>query len=330
MARVASDQITIVDVMDGYSVELSTPALIFEGQIGRAKAGSLKFKITAKAGAVDLPATVNVANITGKPASMTIVSDSGNPSPELTVTVTTAFTTPTYLVIPIVVDGLTFTRTLGVSFAPKGDTGAPGGNAPIAGLKNQAHMIVCDVDGKAKGAQTIVVDGYAFQAGGRIAATITAPTGLPSGMSAGTPTAGTTSVDPKLSLTVANGATLGGADSGVVTIPVVAAGVTFPCTFSWSKAKAGIDGVDPVTLQLSSSNGLIFRNDTVDTVLSAVVRKGTTELSVAQIKALPGCADGVQWEKNGVVVPGQKGLMTWNIGNADVASVATFNAFIGN
>ena len=28
MARVASDQITIVDVMDGYSVELSTTALI--------------------------------------------------------------------------------------------------------------------------------------------------------------------------------------------------------------------------------------------------------------------------------------------------------------
>ena len=65
-------------------------------------------------------------------------------------------------------------------------------------------------------------------------------------------------------------------------------------------------------------------------MLSAVVRKGTTELTIAQIKALPGCADGVQWEKNGVVVPGQKGLMTWNIGNTDVASVATFNAFIGN
>ena len=96
MARVASDQITIVDVMDGYTVDLSTPALIFEGDVNKAKPGSLTFKITAKAGAVDLPAVVNVANITGKPAAnvMTISSDDAD-HPTLTVAVTALFTAPT-------------------------------------------------------------------------------------------------------------------------------------------------------------------------------------------------------------------------------------------
>ena len=328
MARVASDQITIVDVMDGYTVDLSTPALIFEGDVNKAKAGSLTFKITAKAGAVDLPAAVNVANITGKPSSMTISSDNAD-HPTLTVAVTALFTVPTYLVIPIVVDGLTFTRTLGVSFASKGATGAAGSNAPVAGLKNQAHMIVCDSSGKVKGNQTVAVDGFAFKGGSRVAATITKPTGLPAGVTASDPVAGTTSVDPTLTLTFANGGTLGGGDSGTITVNITADGVTFPCVFTWTKALAGVDGVDPITVQVLSSNGLIFRNDSVDTVLSAVVRRGTTELSDALIKAIPGCSDGVQWEKNGVVVPLQKGKFTWTIGNADVLGSATFTAFVG-
>ena len=86
MAIRSSDQISIIDVTDAYSVMLTTDSYTFPGTTTAAIAGSVSTQINAMCGADSVNASVTVSEIT-KPTGISIQSDGDAASPTLTISV---------------------------------------------------------------------------------------------------------------------------------------------------------------------------------------------------------------------------------------------------
>lgn len=321
MAILAQDQITIADVTDGYSVYLEKYAHIFDGTKDNAVAGSTTCKVTALLGPNVIPCSVDVASITTLPG-ITVTKDTNSITPTLTISATTAFKTPGFLSIPVVLtdEGVTITQTMALSFAKTGANGTPGVSATIMGLKNEAQMIPCSSDGKVLIDTTAQVDTYAAIGATRAAVTAVV-TGLPTGVTVGTNTPGTTSADGILTIVFPKDNTIGGADAGNIQVALTANGQTRNHPFSWSKAKAGPDGKDSIVIDVTSSNGLIFKNTEVSTVLTANVYKGGLPITGSPLTAL----GTIKWYKDGSIMTGKTGP-TLSISASDVTGKATFLA----
>ena len=131
MAIKSSDQISIVDITDAYSVILTNDSYTFPGTTNAAKAGSCTTQIIAMRGSEQIAATVNLSNVT-KPAGITVTKDTDATSPTLTITASTAFTTAGVVRIPVVVDGdITIHKDFSVAIAFTGATGAAGARSNI-------------------------------------------------------------------------------------------------------------------------------------------------------------------------------------------------------
>lgn len=341
MAQRAADQITLTDLTDGVSVVMSSESYTFPGSIAAAIAGSTTTKIQALMGGGYVAASVNVASIV-KPANVTVTSDNHATAPTLTISVTTAVTTAGEVTIPVVVDGLTIEKKFSFSIAFKGSTGSTGStggtgatgiqgpagvSATLVGLKNEAQSIVTTSAGAAVGASTVQIDFYGFVGATRAAVTAAVGT-LPTGMTVGTNTAGTTGADGILTLSVANAATLGGVDQGTVPITLTCNGIPRVALFSWSKAKQGVVGgtgstgavgAAAVALNVSSSSGLVFKNTQIATTLTAKVYQGGVEVTGAALTAL----GTVKWYKDDVYLTGNDGV-TLIVVAGDVPDRATY------
>lgn len=131
MADKAVDQITIVDLSDGVSVEMSLAAYAFPGTTTTAIAGSVTTLIQAFQGETMVPCSVDVAAINAYPASkkptgITLSKDSNANTPMLTITASTSFKTAGPIEIPVQVGDLTIVKSFAASIAFKGTTGATG------------------------------------------------------------------------------------------------------------------------------------------------------------------------------------------------------------
>ena len=130
MAIKSSDQISIVDITDAYSVILTNDSYTFPGTVNAAKAGSCTTQIIAMRGSEQVAASVNLSNVT-KPAGITVTKDSDATSPTLTITASTSFTTAGVVKIPVVVDGdITINKEFSVAIAFTGQTGQTGPQGP--------------------------------------------------------------------------------------------------------------------------------------------------------------------------------------------------------
>ena len=131
MAIKSSDQISIVDITDAYSVILTSDGYTFPGTVNAAKAGSCTTQIIAMRGAQQIPASVNPSNIT-KPAGITVSSDGDTTAPTLTITASASFTTAGVLEIPVLLENgsVTITKKFSVAIAFTGATGATGAQGP--------------------------------------------------------------------------------------------------------------------------------------------------------------------------------------------------------
>lgn len=322
MAERGSDVVTLVDLTDGVSVVLSSESYSFPGSASAAIAGSTTTKIQALLGSEYVAASVNTNNIT-KPSNVTVVSDNHATSPTLTISVTTSVTAAGEISIPVQVGELTITKKFSFSIAFKGGNGSNGVSATSVGLKNEAISIPTTSAGLTTSALSVDIDFYGYIGSTRAAATAAIPS-LPSWLTIATNTAGTASADGVLRLTVANANNLGNVDFGVVLINIVCNSITFPVFLSWSKAKAGSNGsngADAITLQVISSNGLLFKNTLADTVLTAKVYRGGVELNAAAITPL----GTVKWYKDEVYLTGKDGL-TLTIAPGDVLDRASYTA----
>ena len=127
MAIKSADQISIIDLTDGYSVILTSDGYTFPGSTNAAKAGSCTTQIVAMRGSEQIPASVTLADIV-KPTGITVTKDNDATSPTLTITASTSFTTAGVVRIPVSLeDGtITINKVFSVSIAFTGATGAQG------------------------------------------------------------------------------------------------------------------------------------------------------------------------------------------------------------
>lgn len=131
MAIKSSDQISIVDITDAYSVILTSDGYTFPGTVNAAKAGSCTTQIIAMRGAQQIPASVNVSSIT-KPTGITVASDGDGTAPTLTITASASFTTAGVVEIPVSLESgsVTITKKFSIAIAFTGATGATGAQGP--------------------------------------------------------------------------------------------------------------------------------------------------------------------------------------------------------
>ena len=125
MAIKSSDQLTIVDLTDAYSVVLTNDSHVFLGDTSSvASTQSTTLSVIAMRGSERINATVGTIT---KPNGITVTNDGLTPSPTLTITATTAVATGGDITIPINVgDGVIIEKKFSYSIAFKGAAGATG------------------------------------------------------------------------------------------------------------------------------------------------------------------------------------------------------------
>jgi len=131
---------------------------------------------------------------------------------------------------------------------------------------------------------------------------------------------------PTLTIAVTTSVTTG----GVVKIPVHIGDITITKEFTYTIAfmgatgatgATGNPGADAITLTITSSNGTIFKNSAIETVLTAHVYRAGAELSAAQVTAL----GTIKWYKDGGETPVGTGA-TLTIDAGDVSHRASYVA----
>lgn len=273
MAIKASNQMTIIDLTDGYSVVLSSEAYTFTGGIDAVSATqSTKTTVYAFCGSKQVSCSVGTVTC---PTGLSVVSDGATPAPTLTITATTALKAGGTLELPITVDGdINITKKFAYSIAFKGTSGT----SVTISSKEVA---------------------YAISNSGS-----TAPTTASDWSSTTIPTA----TDDKPFLWTRTTVTYSDKTS----------------TVSYSvgyKGSDGDNGADAITLEVTSSNGIIFKNTAVATILTAHVYKAGTEVTGTALSAL----GTIKWYKDGGTTTVGTG-QTLTVSAGDVTNQATYVA----
>lgn len=208
----------------------------------------------------------------------------------------------------------------------EGATGPQGEAAYTVILTNESHTFAADKDGKAV-ASSIETAITAFKGATQVAATIGTVTGQVTGLTTSikSNTNGTTA--PTLVVAAANTLVT---RQGVLTVPVTVDGKSFTKNFSWSLAPTGStgatgpqgpQGVGGLTLSITSSDGLIFKNTSAATTLTAHVYQDGAEVTGSALTAL----GTIKWYKDGGSTAVATGS-TLQIGVGDVTNHATYVA----
>ncbi|WP_158564611.1 MULTISPECIES: collagen-like protein [unclassified Coprococcus] len=336
----AADQITVLDVSDAYNVVLSSEAYTFLGDTQGAAAGS---KCTTDAAAYCGNNMCSVVTVDAKaivcPTGVTAeVSNSGTPKVTITFTLTAKLTTACEATVPVVVDGVTINKKFSFAVAKTGATGAKGDKGATGPTGPQGPQGVSPTVSvtKANGVTTITItdkDGTHTQTvkdgtngtpgaagangktpyfhvkysndGGK---TFTSNSGEDVGMYIGTCT-DYNQADPATvsSYTWARikGETGAKGDKGATgpTGPQGDTGATGP------RGPQGNAGADAITVTITSSNGIIFKNNIGSTVLTAHVFQGGKEIT------------GIS---SAGVVPGGLGTLKWYKGSTFLKAAATY------
>ena len=150
----AQAQQTLIDMTDAYSVILTSEAYTFLGTTTAARAGSCTTQVMAFRGAEQVACSIGTMTA---PTGVSASKDSNATEPTITITATTAFTTPGEVLIPV-----SITRTdivvnkkfsLAISFAGNtgaqgntGATGAPGSDAINLSITSSNGLIFKNTD----------------------------------------------------------------------------------------------------------------------------------------------------------------------------------------
>ena len=261
MAIKSADQISIVDLTDGYSVILTSDGYTFPGTTTAAKAGSCTTQVIAMCGSEQVSASVDLSAITA-PTGITVTKNTDTTAPTLTITASTSFTSAGLVTIPVTVDGeITITKQFSVGIALTGATGGTGAAATNVILGMDSATVACTKDRAATAASTITIPFAGYQGTTRKACSCTVGT-LPSGVTSSTNTAATTSADGSLVLAIASGANFGGTaasyDNVSITLSFTCNGITFTKMFTLSKSITGATGSTG-----AGANNVIIGNESV-------------------------------------------------------------------
>ena len=356
MAIKSVDQISIVDLTDGYSVILTSDGYTFPGTINAAKAGSCTTQIIAMCGSEQVSAAVDLTQVT-KPTGITVTKDSNATSPTLTITASTSFTAAGVVTIPVVVDGdITITKNFAVSIAFTGATGAKGDTGSTGATGNGVSSV--DIDYQSSTGNTTpptgtwsvnppsVAEGsylwtrmvFTYTNGATSAPVYSVAkqgsTGA-TGAAGGKWYSGTGVTGTSITATVFSGSGVSSAVVGDMYLNTSTYN-TYRCTTAgtasaakWvyvnnikgAKGDTGSAGADAITIAITSSNGTIFKNSSIETTLTAHVYKAGVEVTGSALTAL----GTIKWYKDGGTTAVATGA-TLNISAGDVSNKATYTA----
>lgn len=360
MAIKSADQISIVDVTDAYSVVLTSEAHTFPGSTSAALAGSITTQVIAMRGAEQVAASVTVSAIT-KPSGVTVTSDNDATSPTLTIAVSTSVTSGGVVKIPVKIGDVTITKEFSFAIAFKGSTGAKGDTGATGnGVKSTVVTYQAASSGTTIPTGTWGSSIPSVSAGQylwtRTVITYTDNTSSTSysvGMMGATGAQGETGATGKgvkstaITYAKSTSGTTAPSSGWGSSVPTASAG-----EYVWSKTvitytdnttsttysvgmigatgakgdkgdtgATGAAGADAITLSITSSNGTIFKNSSIATVLTAHVYKAGVELTSSQIAAL----GTIKWYKDGGATAVATGA-TLTIDAGDVTNKATYIA----
>ena len=344
MAIRSADQISIVDITDAYSIILTNDSYTFPGTTNAAKPGSCTTQVIAMRGAEQIPATVDLADVT-KPAGITVTKDTDTVAPTLTITASASFVAAGVVRIPVVVDGdITINKDFSLAIAftgEKGDTGAhsniwtatanpttPNYTFNIANLTGPTRTTpqVGDIVLRSAYRYTITsVGDTTVLTGDRTS--IQGATGAGGIWYTGTGITGTSTT-----ATIFSGSGVSSAKVGDMYLNTSTYN-TYRCTTAGAPAAAkwvyvnnikgvkGDAGDAAITMSVTSSNGTIFKNSAVETVLTAHVYQGGVEVTGTALSAL----GTIKWYKDGATTATATG-QTLTISSGDVINKATYIA----
>lgn len=279
MAIKAADQITLIDVTDAYSVMLTSEAYTFVGGVSGVSAGqTCSTEAVAYCGQNQCSSvTVDAKAITCPTGISATVENSGTAKAKITFTTTATVSTACEATIPVVVDGITVNKKFSFAVAKAGMNGQNGENGTSV---------------------TITSKSVTYQVG---TSGTTAPTGTWS------PTVPA----------VENGKFLWTktyvkySDGNETT----SYGVSYKGT-NGTNGKDGAAGADAITLTITSSNGIVFKNNNGSTVLTAHVFKGGMEQTITDA-GVCGSLGSIKWYK-GTSTTAIKTAKTLTVSASDV------------
>ena len=181
-----------------------------------------------------------------------------------------------------VYDTLTISKIYDGAKGDKGNPGSAGTGGLSVVLGNETQTIACTSEGKTSAASTISIPFTGYVGITQTACTCAVGT-LPTGITVKTNTAATASAAGKLELAVAASSDLGSASTlnGNITLAFNISGKTVTKVFTWTKSKAGSNGVAAVVFSVYAPNGTIVQNQSGSIQLATSAYSGTTAITAA-------------------------------------------------
>lgn len=184
-----------------------------------------------------------------------------------------------------VYDTVTITKIYDGAKGEQGASGSAGTGGLSVILGNEAQTIACSASGAVSTELTITIPFTGYVGITQTACTCTVGT-LPSGITVKTNTAATASAAGSLVLTVASGATLGGASvlNGTIDLTFTISGKSVVKKFGWTKSNKGSNGSNgenAVVFSVYAPNGTIVVNQSGSLTLATSAYNGTTAITSA-------------------------------------------------
>lgn len=353
----ASNQISIVDVTDAYSVILTSEAYTFVGTTaGAASGSSCTTQAVAYCGNAQCP-TVNVdqTKITCPAGISASVTNNNTSAPTITFTTTATISAACEATIPVVVDGITVNKKFSFAVAKTGAQGATGATGrsitgitsyfklsnsttaptidntwsttPSAPTSSNKYLWAYEQVTYSSGNPTntaVHIVGTFGQTGAQGAAGVPGSvwytgTGITGTSTTATAFSGSGVADAKVNDQYLNTST----------------GNTYKCTVAGAASVAkwiytgnikganganGANGADAITVSITSSNGTVFKNNNGSTVLTAHVYKAGAEQAITDA-GICGSLGSVKWYKGTSLVATAK---TLTVSAADITNVQPY------
>lgn len=309
MAVKSSNQVTLIDLTDGYSVIMTNDNYTFLGTTNSVSGTqSTTCQIQALCGSEQVACSVGEITC---PTGLSIVSDGKSPIPTLTITATSALKTSGSVVIPVQIGDITISKIFSYSIAFKGTNGTSvsitktevtyqasdsGTTTPTgtwstsvpstsAGQFLWTKTSVTYSDGKSTTSYSVSRNGSNGSNGTSVTVSSTAVTYQTSSSGTTTPTGTWSSTVPSTSA---------GQFLWTKTVVTYSDGKS---TTSYSVSRNGSNGTngnDAIAVVVTSSNGFIFKNTAIATTLTAHVYKGGVEVTGSSLTAI----GTIKWYKD--------------------------------
>lgn len=342
MAIKASNQMTLIDLTDAYSVILTNENHTFIGDTDSvASTQTATTQVIVMLGSEQIACSVGAMTT---PTGLSAVSDGKTPSPTITITATSALTSGGTFTIPVKIDDITINKTFSYAIAYRGNTGASGTSVTVSStsvtyqastsgttaptgtwtdaiptVPNGQYLwtktVVAYSDGKSTTSYSVAYKGTNGSNGSSVTVSSTAVT-----YQVGTN--GTTAPTGTWSTTIP---TTNEGDflwtKTVVTYSDGKSTTSYSVSRNAVNGTDGKDGSDAITMVVTSSNGIIFKNTDIATTLTAHVYQAGAELTATQIASL----GTVKWYKDGGTTAIATGA-TLTIDAGNVSNRASYTA----